>query len=441
MKISVFGTGYVGLVTAACMADIGHDVMCFDIDSKKIQSLINKKIPIFEPGLEDLVLKNTSENRLNFTSDEEKVVSHGKLIFICVGTPEKKDGSANLTQVFKCAETILKYSKNSKLVVNKSTSPIGTCRKIEDIFNKKNRINYSLEVCSNPEFLKEGSAIKDFKNSDRIIIGSRSKKALKLISSCYSPYNRNRNKIIEMSPEAAEFSKYASNAFLATKISFMNEMSNLANVFNVDIEQVRNGMGSDQRIGYDFTYPGCGYGGSCFPKDVRALTSMFKDKQIHSDILSAVEKTNNRQKNLLYKMLASNYKKENLKKITVAVWGLSFKPGTDDIRKAPAISFVRSCIKNGIKLKLYDPKAMENFKKIFPASNSLTYASDPLDCLKDSNVLVIMTQWPSFYKVSISSLKRNVKDKLILDGRNIFDPEELKRNSFKYLGIGRRNTI
>lgn len=438
MKISVFGTGYVGLVTAACFADVGHKVICYDTNLKKIKDLKNGKVNIFEPGLDLMVSKNIFEKRLFFSNDVKESIKKSDIIFITVGTPSLKNGSTDMSFFNKCINSISKNLSSSKLIVIKSTVPVGTCqktrKKIEQNLKKRN-VNLSFTICSNPEFLKEGSAIDDFCHSDRIIIGSDSKKSVKL-EDCYSPYNRKRNKIIYMSSKSAELSKLASNAFLASRISFINEISRIAELDNLDIEEVRRGIGSDSRIGIEFLYPGCGYGGSCFPKDVRSLIYHLNKSGFKPHLLEAISKVNDRQKNILFDKL-KYLLKNKLEGKTFSLWGLSFKPGTNDVREAPSIRIVKNLLKSKSKIRVYDPEAEEEFKKIFPTNKNIIFTENPLECLQGSEALLICTEWQMFWKIEPKSIAANLKGNIVLDGRNIFSPKKMYDANLKYYGIGR----
>lgn len=440
MKISIFGTGYVGLVTGTCLAEVGHEVICVDIDEEKIQGLINGKMPIYEPGLEELVKKNVAEKRLNFTSKHENAILSTKLIFIAVGTPSAEDGSADLNHVMNVAKTIALHSLDKKILIIKSTVPIGTNDKVralvKQIYKEEGKPSLDFDICSNPEFLKEGCAIEDFNRAERIIIGSDNKETEEIMAQCYSPFTRKKQKLLIMSPRAAEMTKYAANAMLATKISFMNEMSRIAERAGVDIEQVRHGIGSDSRIGYEFIYPGCGYGGSCFPKDVKALINMSRELNLDSPLISSVDEVNKQQKlslfNKLYQILD-----EDISGKRIALWGLSFKPDTDDMREAPSRVLMENIWQEKGIIQAYDPIAMEECKRLYPEKKDLLYTTSPLEALNDAEILVICSEWKEFYHQDLEKIKSTLKRPIILDGRNIFDPQEMSNKGIEYYGIGR----
>lgn len=438
MKVSVYGSGYVGLVQAACLSDVGHQVICLDIDPNKINKLSSGEVPIYEPGLEDIVKRNMIEGRLKFSADLSLGVTEADVLFVAVGTPSLEDGSTDLSHIQNCVEAIAHNMSQYKLVVIKSTVPVGTCDMLVQNMSrilKARKIEIDFDVASNPEFLKEGSAIEDFTHSDRIVIGSNSENVFATLRSCYSPFNRKKDKIIEMSLKSAELTKYASNAFLATKISFMNEISQTAETLGVDIEEVRNGIGSDKRIGFNFIYPGCGYGGSCFPKDLKSLIASNKELGLDSKILRAVEEVNDHQKKSLFKKLnyALNGEVEGR---SIALWGLSFKPGTDDMRESPSRIFIEEVINAGGNLKTFDPEAMEECKKIYGSEN-ISYQKDPLSCLEGSIALVICTEWQLFWKIEPKQIKEYLYGNTVIDGRNIFSPEEMKEEGLQYYGVGR----
>ncbi len=444
MKISIFGTGYVGLVTGACLAEVGHSVICVDIDEFKIEELNEGKLPIYEPGLEELVKKNSKEGRLKFTSDHKEAILSTNLIFIAVGTPSAEDGSADLNHVMNVAKTIAKSSEDKKTIVIKSTVPIGTNDKvrnlIKEVFKNEGKSELSFDVCSNPEFLKEGCAIEDFNRAERIIIGSENTETLELMTQCYSPFTRKKNKLLTMSPRAAEMTKYAANAMLATKISFMNEMSRIAEKAGVDIEQVRQGIGSDSRIGYEFIYPGCGYGGSCFPKDVKALIKISDDLGIEASLISSVNKVNNQQKMSLFNKL-NTVLNNNLKGKRIALWGLSFKPETDDMREAPSRVLMENVWKKQGIIQAYDPIALGECKRIYQDRTDLEYFSTPDDALIDAEALVICSEWKEFFRQDLKVIKDRLNRPIVIDGRNIFDPDEMSQNGLEYYGIGRGLSI
>ncbi len=437
MNITIIGTGYVGLVTGTCLADVGNNVLCLDLEKKKIESLKKGLIPIFEPGLESLVKKNIEAGKLNFTSDIKESVTYGDVQFIAVGTPGEEDGSADLQYVLEAAKNIGKFMNSDKFVVNKSTVPVGTAEKVKQVISSelsKRRVNYELDVVSNPEFLKEGAAVNDFQKPDRIIIGVESEKAGKKMKQIYSPFQRNREKIILMDIRSAELTKYAANAMLATRISFMNELANLAEKLEADIENVRIGIGSDSRIGYSFLYPGCGYGGSCFPKDIRALVEVGDNLKQPLSILSAVEKANNFQKEVIIKKIKKIFG-NNIKNMIFGVWGLAFKPGTDDMREAPSINIINFLIKEGAKINVFDPVAQNEARKIF--SNNINYCNTPTKTIENCDALIILTEWKEFRSPDFKRMKKMIKTSTIFDGRNLYDPEQVRSEGLIYYAIGR----
>ena len=440
MKVTFYGIGYVGLVQAAVLADAGHDVCCVDVDSAKIENLKQGIIPIYEPGLTPIVEENFASGRLHFTTDAEFGVNFGELQFIAVGTPPDEDGSADLKYVVKVAETIATYMSSPKIIINKSTVPVGTADKVSEkiisVLNKLGKEQLGFSVVSNPEFLKEGSAVSDCKKPDRIIIGTDSNAAEELMRELYAPFNRNHEKIIVMDIKSAELTKYAANCMLATKISFMNEMANIAERVGADIENVRHGIGSDPRIGYQFIYPGCGYGGSCFPKDVQALVQTADAIGYESEILKAVEAVNYRQKNKLFEYITKHFG-ENLEGKVFALWGLSFKPNTDDMREAPSRVLMEALWQAGAKVQAYDPEAMEETQRIYGSRNDLVLMGTKEAALNGANALVICTEWQNFKAPDFDVIKKEIKDAVIFDGRNLFEPERLSKKDIKYFSIGR----
>lgn len=440
MKVTFYGIGYVGLVQAAVLADAGHDVCCVDVDSAKIENLKNGIIPIYEPGLTPIVQDNFASGRLHFTTDAEFGVDFGELQFIAVGTPPDEDGSADLKYVLKVAETIATYMTSNKVIINKSTVPVGTAdkvsAKITSVLNELGIEQLDFSVVSNPEFLKEGSAVADCKRPDRIIIGTDSNDAEELMRELYAPFNRNHEKIIVMDIKSAELTKYAANCMLATKISFMNEMANIAERVGADIENVRHGIGSDPRIGYQFIYPGCGYGGSCFPKDVQALVQTADAIGYESEILKAVEAVNYRQKNKLFEYITKHFG-ENLEGKTFAIWGLSFKPNTDDMRAASSIVLMEALWKAGAKVQAYDPEAMEETQRICGNNTNLTLLGTKEAALKGADALVICTEWQNFRAPDFELIKESLSTPVIFDGRNMFEPSRMKKKGFDYYCIGR----
>lgn len=442
MKITVIGSGYVGLVTAACFADAGHDVVCLDVDQKKINNIRNGIMPIYEPGISFLVSKNINANRLKFTTNAELAIHFGDLLFICVSTPSKQDGSADLKFVMSAVGEIANNMQESKIIINKSTVPVGTAHLVKKTIQKvldQRGSDIKFEVCSNPEFLKEGSAIEDFKEADRIIIGTKSQFVKDEMSKCYFPYNKQKEKIIFMDIISAELTKYAANAMLATKISFINEISNIAEQVNADIESVRIGIGSDLRIGYSFINPGCGYGGSCFPKDVKALINTATENGLAPSLLQAVEATNQKQKTWLFENLNKNFD-GNLKDQKIAIWGLSYKPKTDDLREASSLVLINELLNAGSKISAYDPEAGKNIQKMIIDKQNFIVLDNRLDVLIDADALVVCTEWSEFYNPNFSQISKLMANKLIIDGRNIFDPKSAVENGFVYFGVGRNGT-
>ncbi|MGZ8215341.1 MAG: UDP-glucose dehydrogenase family protein [Methylosarcina sp.] len=439
MKITVYGSGYVGLVTGTCLAEVGNNVVCMDIDEAKIERLRQGIIPIFEPGLESMVQENQAAGRLRFTTDVKEAVAHGLFQFVAVGTPPDEDGSADLQYVLAVARSIGEHMEDYRIVVNKSTVPVGTADKvnsqIEMILKDRGKI-MEFDVVSNPEFLKEGAAINDFMKPDRIIVGTDNRRTAELLKALYAPFNRNRDRIIVMDVRSAELTKYAANAMLATKISFMNEMANLAEFLGADIEQVRQGIGSDRRIGYSFIYPGCGYGGSCFPKDVKALARTAKDQGFHAELLNAVENVNNRQKNRLFEKI-SKYYRGDLAGKTFALWGLAFKPNTDDMREAPSRTVLESLCGAGATVRVYDPEALAEAKRIYGDKKGLFFCDSQQDSLTQADALVIVTEWIQFRSPDFNDLAQRLTDKVIFDGRNMYEPSLVRHFGLEYYAIGR----
>ena len=439
MKVTIFGTGYVGLVQAAVLADVGHEVCCVDVDEAKVEGLKNGVIPIYEPGLEELVIENYREGRLIFTTDAGEGVNFGQIIFIAVGTPPEEDGSADLQYVLAVAATIAENMQEEKVIVDKSTVPVGTADKVSKALAtglKLRGADIPFEVVSNPEFLKEGAAISDCQRPDRIIIGTESENAEKLMRQLYQPFNRNHDKIIVMDPRSAEMTKYAANCMLATKISFMNEMANIAERVGADIEHVRQGIGSDPRIGFQFIYPGCGYGGSCFPKDVNALVHTAKINGYTSEILNAVESVNARQKSKLFEYIGSHYG-EDLTGKNFALWGLSFKPNTDDIREASSRVLMEQLWAAGASVRAFDPEAMDEIRKVYGDNENLLLVDSKEDALEGADALVICTEWHNFRAPNFDTMRDKLADKTVFDGRNMYDPLVMKEKGLKYYCIGR----
>lgn len=441
MKISVIGTGYVGLVTGTCLSESGNDVICMDIDSRKIEMLRSGKVPIYEPGLDELIRRNTAHGRLSFTTDMSHAVKNSDLIFIAVGTPPGEDGSADLKYVLDAAGMIGEHMNSYKIVINKSTVPVGTADKVKEAIKRRSRRRF--DVVSNPEFLKEGAAVEDFMKPDRIIIGTDSTKAAGIMQELYAPFVRTGRPILIMDIKSAEMTKYAANAMLATKISFINEMANICACLGADIDNVRKGMGYDRRIGFDFLFPGVGYGGSCFPKDVKALAQTARENGVDARILKSVEAVNERQKAVLSDMIIAHFQKSMrtnrrrpLDGKTIAVWGLSFKPRTDDMREAPSIVIIRNLRRAGASIKAHDPVAMYEARKIF--GKDITLVDNEYDTLHGADALALVTEWNEFRTPDFNKIKRLMKSPVIFDGRNIYNPSELKAMGFVYYGIGRR---
>lgn len=439
MKVTVFGIGYVGLVQAAVLAEVGHDVVCVDVDQNKVDNLEKGIIPIYEPGLTPLVNSNFEQGRVKFTTDAERGVMHGEVIFIAVGTPPDEDGSADLKYVQAVAKTIATHMQNHKVIINKSTVPVGTADKvIATVGATLKALNKELtfDVVSNPEFLKEGAAVNDCMRPDRIILGTESEYAEKKLRELYSPFNRNHDKIIVMDVRSAELTKYAANCMLATKISFMNEMANLAELMGADIENVRKGIGSDPRIGYQFIYPGCGYGGSCFPKDVQALVRSATGVGYTAKILEAVEAVNYRQKEKLFDYIMSHYKGD-VKGKTIALWGLSFKPNTDDMREASSRVLMEKLWEQGAIVQAFDPEAMEETQRIYGSRADLKLMGTKESTLSGASCLVICTEWQEFRAPDFDMIKTQLADDVIFDGRNLFDPSLISEYGLHYYAIGR----
>ncbi len=438
MHISVFGTGYVGLVAGACLADVGHQVTCMDVNAERIEQLNGGDVPIFEPGLSTIVAHNIAAGRLRFTTDAAQAVASGELLFIAVGTPPDEDGSADLRYVLEVARTIGQHMDSYKLVIDKSTVPVGTAEKVHAVISdalEQRGESLAFDVCSNPEFMKEGAAIEDFTRGARIIVGTESERVKSRMQECYAPYNRNHEKLMFMSVRAAELTKYAANAMLATKISFMNEIANLAERLEVDVEDVRRGIGSDPRIGYHFIYPGCGYGGSCFPKDVQALERAARQLGYTPELLSAVEAVNLRQKQTLFTKLQDNL--GNLSGKTIAVWGLAFKPNTDDMREASSRTLMEDLWKAGATVQAFDPEAMEETQRIYGDHSGLTLCGTKEQALKGADVLAICTEWKEFRSPDFDVVAGTLKQPAVFDGRNLYEPEMLERYGLTYYAIGR----
>lgn len=443
MHVSIFGSGYVGLVTGACFAETGHHVTCVDIDASKIARLNDGDIPIYEPGLRDLVNRNRHAGHLRFTTSAEQGVAGAMVIFIAVGTPPDEDGSADLRYVLGVAETIGRHMTAYTVVVDKSTVPVGTADRVRTRIAQvlaERCVQIPFDVVSNPEFLKEGDAIKDFMKPDRIVIGSRSAAAIDRMKALYAPFNRNRERVIVMDERSAELTKYAANAMLATKISFMNEISNIASSVGADVEMVRIGIGSDPRIGYAFIYPGIGYGGSCFPKDVQALGRTADSVGYEPRLLNAVEAVNHDQKQKLFELVLRHYS-GNLAGKTFAVWGLSFKPNTDDMREAPSRTLIDALLKAGARVRAFDPEARHEAQRVLGERDGLSLVETDVAALEDADALCLVTEWKTFWAPDFAVLARLLRDKVIFDGRNIYDPVRVEDAGLAYYGIGRGRSI
>ena len=432
MKISVIGTGYVGLVTGTCLAESGNIVTCVDIDQEKVQKMRNGQIPIYEPGLEVLFERNIKEDRLFFTTELEEGIEGAEIIFLALPTPPGEDGSADLQYVLDVAGKLGPILKDYTIIVNKSTVPIGTSKRVTDKIAEKATVEF--DVISNPEFLKEGFAVDDFMKPDRIVVGTRSEKAIKKMKLLYKPFVRQGNPILFMDEPSAEMTKYAANALLATKITFMNEISNICDRVGANVDSVRRGIGTDPRIGRQFLYAGIGYGGSCFPKDVLALSKIAKDKDYNFKIIDAVMNVNEHQKTILIPKILE-YFNNDLKGKKIAMWGLAFKPNTDDIREAPALYMIDALVKEGAEVHAYDPEAMDNVKKVI--GDKISYGSSQYDVLQDADALVIVTEWQAFRNPNFGKVALNLKNKMIFDGRNLYEHEEMKEIGFEYVSIGR----
>ncbi|MCF8382896.1 MAG: UDP-glucose/GDP-mannose dehydrogenase family protein [Chlorobium sp.] len=440
MKITIFGSGYVGLVTGACFAEVGNEVLCVDIDQTKIDRLKNGEIPIYEPGLDTIVHENSRKGRLKFTSDILEGVEFGLYQFIAVGTPPDEDGSADLRHVLSVAESIGTHMQEYRIIINKSTVPVGTAdlvrEKVLSVLNERNA-GIDFDVVSNPEFLKEGDAVNDFMKPERIVVGVDNPRTRELLRFLYSPFNRSHERFIAMDIRSAELTKYAANSMLATKISFMNEIANIAERVGADVEEVRRGIGSDSRIGFSFIYPGVGYGGSCFPKDVQALERTARKHGYDSRILQAVEAVNNDQKSSIVGKIREHFN-GNLKGLIIALWGLAFKPNTDDMREAPSRRVMQDLWEAGATVRVYDPVAIEEAKRIYGQRDGLFYASSPDDAVAGADALAILTEWLMFRSPDFEMIKRELKEPVIFDGRNIYNPDFMEQSGFTYYSIGRR---
>ena len=439
MDISIFGTGYVGLVTGACLSEVGHNVSCIDIDQQKIDQLNKGNITIYEPGLEEIVSNNIKLGRLKFFNSPEETIKNSDVIMIAVGTPSDEDGSTDFKYVSEVAKTIGQLIDDFKIIVTKSTVPVGTSDKLRAIIQKEldNRgIDINFSIASNPEFLKEGDAVSDFMKPDRIILGCEDEVTEKTLRHIYSPFCRDRDRCILMDIKSSEFTKYASNAMLATKISFMNELSRITEKVDVDIEKVRVGIGSDTRIGHSFIYPGIGYGGSCFPKDIKSLLSTAKEAGYNSKILKAVEDVNNAQKRVIVDKILNHFNNE-IENLKFGLWGLSFKPKTDDIREAPSKTIIDLLLNEGAKVAAYDPEAIDNARLLYSENPNIEFCNSKEDAIKNSDALIVATEWKVFTSPDFKELKKLLRQPVIFDGRNIFNQEELISLGFSYYGIGR----
>ncbi len=439
MRLTIFGSGYVGLVSGACMAEMGNHVLCYDIDAARIARLNDDDVPIYEPGLEGYIARNREAGRLEFTTDVQQAVEHGLFQFIAVGTPPDGDGSADLQQVLAVARSIGEHMSDYRIVVNKSTVPVGTADQVKAEIQKQlddRGKKLEFDVVSNPEFLKEGNAISDFMKPDRIIVGTDNPRTTELLRTLYEPFNRSHDRLISMDVRSAELTKYAANAMLATKISFMNELANLAERFGADIEKVRLGIGADPRIGYHFIYPGAGYGGSCFPKDVRALAKSAADSGYDAQLLAAVEDVNQRQKHRIIEKIRAHYDSK-LKGKTMALWGLAFKPRTDDMREAPSRALMEALWEEGVRVRAYDPEAMDEARRLYPKQNGLEFCDTAYGALDGADALVIMTEWQEFRSPDFAVLKESLSDAVIFDGRNLYEPDAVEHLGLQYYAIGR----
>ncbi len=439
MKISIIGTGYVGLVSGTCLAEVGNDVVCLDLDERKIAMLKQGQIPIYEPGLEAMVQRNQAAGRLRFTTDIAESAAHGTIQFIAVGTPPDEDGSADLQYVVAAARAIGQHMNEYKVIVDKSTVPVGTADKVraavqEELQKRGSALDFS--VVSNPEFLKEGAAVEDFMRPDRIVVGTDDARATDLMRALYAPFQRNHERLIVMDIKSAELTKYAANAMLATRISFMNELANLAEILGADIEHVRHGIGSDPRIGYHFLYPGCGYGGSCFPKDVQALQRTARANGVELQVLKAVEDANDEQKHILLKKITARFG-QDLSGKHFALWGLAFKPNTDDMREAPSRVLIEGLWQRGATITAYDPAAMEETHRIYGDDPRLKLVDSPAAALAGADALAIVTEWKEFRAPDFDVIKSSLKNPVIFDGRNLYEPKMVREQGLEYFPIGR----
>lgn len=439
MKLTLFGTGYVGLVTGACLADVGNQVLCVDVDTAKVERLRQGQIPIYEPGLEAIVRRAEAAGRLRFTTDAAEGVAHAELLFIAVGTPPDEDGSADLRHVLDVAASIAAHMDAPKIIVNKSTVPVGTGDRVAAAVRAglaARGAALDFHVVSNPEFLKEGAAVEDFMKPDRIIVGAAHEHPAGVMRALYAPFNRNHDRVILMDPRSAELTKYAANALLATKISFMNEMAGLAERLGADIEKVRTGLGADPRIGWHFIYPGCGYGGSCFPKDVQALERTARDAGFDAQVLRAVEARNRLQKQRLFQKINAHFQGE-LHGRTIAVWGLAFKPNTDDMREAPSRTLMEALWAAGARVRAHDPAAMDEARRLYPDQPALALCATPEAAIEGADALAVVTEWQPYRSPDFAGIRRALRQPVIFDGRNLYDPAQLTADGFSYYAIGR----
>ncbi len=438
MKITVVGCGYVGLVTAACFSEMGNEVICVDVDETKIQKLNTGILPIYEPGLKEIVVHNSQKN-LFFTTNLESAITASEIIFIAVGTPMGDDGNADVSFVYQVAKDIGRNISSYKIVVSKSTVPVGTTNKVKAIIQAeidKRNLNIEFDLVSNPEFLKEGAAINDFMKPDRVVIGAEKKEVFDTMKQLYSPFFRTRDRFITMDIHSAEMTKYAANAMLATKISFINEIANICEKVGADVNEVRKGIGSDKRIGYDFIYPGIGYGGTCFPKDIAALIQLGKTNGYDPKLISSVNEVNNNQKQLFLAKILNRFG-EDLSGVTFAIWGLSFKPETDDMREAPSVYLIKELIKRGASINAYDPKAMKEAKEVYLKGYSVLFNQEKYAALENANALILLTEWKEFRSPDFSRIKSQLKEPVVFDGRNQYNAFKLQESGFEYYQIGK----
>ena len=440
MKITMIGTGYVGLVTGTCLAEVGNDVLCLDVDARKIEMLKGGGVPIHEPGLEAMIHRNVAAGRLHFTTDVDAAVGHGNVQFIAVGTPPDEDGSADMQYVLQAARNIGRRMTQWTLVVDKSTVPVGTAERVREAIAEElaaRGVDIPYAVASNPEFLKEGAAVEDFMKPDRVVIGADNDRAISILRNIYAPFQRNRERLLVMDLRSAELTKYAANAMLATRISFMNELANLADRLGADIEAVRQGIGSDPRIGYQFLYPGAGYGGSCFPKDVKALQHTAQRHGLPLRILEAVEAANDIQKQVLVEKIVAHFGAD-LTGRRFALWGLAFKPNTDDMREAPSRVIIDALLRRGASVCAYDPVAMDEARRVLGDASGVSFATNPLAACESADALVVVTEWKEFRSPDFDALRRHLKQPVIFDGRNLYEPDVVRAAGFEYRAIGRR---